>query len=107
MTMENKLKTEIVIAASVVLGWIGIGTIISHRLESWTWIQSFYFSVVTLTTVGYGDLVPSTDATRLFVAIYILVGVGMVFTALGIIGANMIAAREQRFIKRENRKVKK
>ena len=101
--MKNKFKTEIVITISIILGWISIGTVVFHRLESWTWIQSFYFSVVTLTTVGYGDLVPSTDTTRLLVAIYILIGVGMVFIVLGIIGASIINMREQRFIKKEKK----
>jgi Ion channel len=32
------------------------GTIFYWRTEDWTIIQALYFSVVTLTTVGYGDL---------------------------------------------------
>lgn len=105
--MMTKLKTGILVASTTILGWIGIGTILFHRLESWTWIQSFYFSVVTLTTVGYGDLVPTTDATRLFVAIYILVAVGTVLASLGIIGTELIKIREQRFIKRKEKRTKK
>ena len=100
----NKIKTEILVAVITILGWIGVGTIVFHRLESWTWIQSFYFSIVTLTTVGYGDLIPTTDVSRLGVAIYILVGVGTVITSLGIIGTELIRAREQQFIKRKEKR---
>ena len=38
-------------------------------------LDSFYFSVVTLATVGYGDFTPQTDAGKLFTAVYVLVGI--------------------------------
>ena len=57
------------------------GTIFYWRTEDWTIVQSLYFSVVTLTTVGYGDLHPTTAGTQLFTIIYILTGLG-VFVAL-------------------------
>jgi len=53
------------------------GTIFYWSVEDWTLIQSLYFSVVTLTTVGYGDLSPTTDFSRIFTIIYILIGVGL------------------------------
>ena len=45
--------------------------------EDWTLIQSLYFSVVTLTTVGYGDLTPTSDFSRIFTIIYIFIGLGV------------------------------
>jgi voltage-gated potassium channel Kch len=58
------------------------GTIFYWRAEDWTFVQSLYFSVVTLATVGYGDLTPTSDGTRIFTIIYILMGLG-VLVALG------------------------
>ena len=46
-------------------------------------VEALYCSVVTVTTVGYGDLTVDTDAMRLFTCGYILVGVGVLGTALG------------------------
>jgi voltage-gated potassium channel len=57
------------------------GTIFYWRTEDWTLIQALYFSVVTLTTVGYGDLHPTSAGTQIFTIIYILTGLG-VFVAL-------------------------
>jgi hypothetical protein len=57
------------------------GTIFYWRTEDWTVIQALYFSVVTLTTVGYGDLHPTSAGTQIFTIIYILTGLG-VFVAL-------------------------
>jgi len=65
------------VAAALVL----TGTIFYWRTEDWTIVQALYFSVVTLTTVGYGDLHPTSAGTQIFTIIYILTGLG-VFVAL-------------------------
>ena len=53
------------------------GTLFYHGIEGWNWLDSLYFSVITLTTVGYGDLSPHTDAGKAFTIVYILVGLGI------------------------------
>jgi len=57
---------------------IGLGTVAYHYLENWSWIDSLYFSVITLTTIGYGDLYPITTAGKLFTILYIIVGLGII-----------------------------
>lgn len=105
--MFERLRTQIGIAVLAVFGWIGIGTLVFHGLEDWTWIESLYFSVITLTTVGYGDLHPTTDASRLFTVLYILFGVTTVLAALSIIGLKRLEKREKKVERRHNRKVEK
>ncbi len=58
------------------------GTIGYHFLEDWSWVDSLYFSVVAVTTVGFGDITPSTDPSKLFTVGYILVGIGIITTFL-------------------------
>ncbi|MCK4417654.1 MAG: two pore domain potassium channel family protein [Candidatus Latescibacteria bacterium] len=98
------LRVQIVAAVSAVAGLIALGTVVYHFLEGWTWIQSFYFSVVSLTTVGYGDLYPTTDPSRLFTALYILVGAGIVLASLGVIGANYLRRREKKILERRKKR---
>ena len=50
-----------------------------HFLEGWDWLDSAYFAVATMTTVGYGDLTPRTDAGKIFTIMFILVGVSTGF----------------------------
>jgi voltage-gated potassium channel len=59
---------------------LSLGTMVYHFLEGWSWIDSLYFSVVTLTTIGYGDFSPQTDIGKLFTIFYILVGLGMILS---------------------------
>lgn len=54
---------------------ITIGAMIYHWLEGWSWLDSFYFVVITLTTIGYGDFVPTTPLTKLLTIFYGLNGV--------------------------------
>ncbi|NOQ73885.1 MAG: two pore domain potassium channel family protein [Crocinitomix sp.] len=56
------------------------GSIVYHFLEGWGWIDSIYFSVITLTTVGYGDLSPQTDLGKIFTIFYVITGIGILFT---------------------------
>jgi len=54
---------------------ITVGAVLYHWLEGWSWIDSFYFVVVTLTTIGYGDFAPTTSLTKLITIFYGLNGV--------------------------------
>ncbi len=57
-----------------------LGTVVYHYLEEWTWLDSFYFSIITLTTIGYGDFSPQTDEGKLFTIFYIIIGVGIILS---------------------------
>jgi hypothetical protein len=56
---------------------IAVGTVAYSALEGWSILDSLYFSVVTLATVGFGDLTPTTDAAKLFTIGYIITGIGI------------------------------
>lgn len=47
--------------------------------EPWTTTDALYFSMTTMSTVGYGDLSPGTDGTKFFTCVYIIIGVALVF----------------------------
>ena len=63
---------------------IVIGTMFYSIFEEWTYLNSFYFTIMTLTTVGYGDMYPTTMFSKLFTSVYVLVGVSMMLYALSI-----------------------
>ena len=52
-----------------------IGTLLYHWLEGWDWLDSFYFVVITLTTIGYGDFSPTTPLTKLITIYYGINGI--------------------------------
>jgi len=91
----TSLKLQLIVAISALTGLIAVGTVVYHQLENWSWVSSFYFSACTVTTVGYGDLTPTTDASRLFTAFYALIGVGIALTSLGVIGASYLRRSQE------------
>ncbi len=66
---------KVISAAALVV--IATGTVSYHFLEDWSWVDSLYFSVVAVTTVGFGDLVPTTDAAKLFTVAYVIAGIAV------------------------------
>ncbi|MCP4480921.1 MAG: two pore domain potassium channel family protein, partial [Planctomycetaceae bacterium] len=56
--------------------------------------SSLWWSVVTLTTVGYGDIYPITVGGRIFTFAILLIGLGLVSLPAGIISSALTVARE-------------
>jgi xanthine/uracil permease len=102
-----RIRTSVISAIFSLVILIGFGTWAYEQIEGWTFGQSFYFSVATLTTVGYGDIHPTTDASRIFTAIYILVGVGIVIAALTSIGSKYLYSQEKELSNNITRRIKR
>ncbi|GAB4434278.1 MAG: hypothetical protein Kow0031_15970 [Anaerolineae bacterium] len=65
------------VAANIV-----VGTYLYHWLEGWGVLDSAYFVIITLTTIGYGDFSPSTPLTKILTIFYALNGVAILLMLL-------------------------
>ncbi len=65
------------------IGSLHLGNEYNPSIESV--VQALYYTIITVTTVGYGDYVPITDSARLFAISLIFVGVGSFISAIAII----------------------
>ena len=63
-----------------------IGTVFYSSVEGLKTVDAFYLAGSTLTTLGYGDFVPRTDAGKVFTVIYALAGIGTIFYIMGRLG---------------------
>lgn len=80
-------------ALTLVLLILALGTLTYHNLEDWSYVEALYFTTSTLTTVGYGDLHPTSDLSRLVTVVFMLVGIGVVLYSLSSLGAHFTAHR--------------
>lgn len=67
---------RVMVLVVLLLSILLLGTLMYHKIEGWSIIDSFYFTVVTMATVGYGDIHPVTDIGKLFTTFFIFAGVG-------------------------------
>jgi len=85
---------------TLVLIILGTGTLFYHFVEGWRWLDSLYFSVVTLTTIGYGDLAPQTGFGKLFTIIYIFSGLGVLVGFVNVLATHAIRQQSRATPKR-------
>ncbi|KAK4440127.1 Two-pore potassium channel 2 [Sesamum alatum] len=68
-----RIRMKVGLALGVVVLCIGIGVFVMHFVERLNWLDSFYLSVMSVTTVGYGDRAFSTLPGRVFASLWLLV----------------------------------
>jgi voltage-gated potassium channel len=90
----------------LVIALLVIGTGFYHFSQGWGLIDSLYFSVITLTTVGYGDLSPVGAGSRLFTIAYVLVGIGVIFGFINTIAKHRFTHKTPNEIRKERVKSK-
>ena len=83
-----------------------VGTVVFHILEKWSWIDSFYFTVITLATVGYGDLTPTTQTGKLVTVLFVITGVGIFLGFLNKVMERRMERHGGRFEARRSKKEK-
>ncbi|XP_077250945.1 two-pore potassium channel 3-like isoform X1 [Tasmannia lanceolata] len=68
-----RIRIKVGLALGVVILCIGVGTCVMHFVEKLGWLDSFYLSVMSVTTVGYGDRAFKSLSGRVFASIWLLV----------------------------------
>uniref|UniRef100_A0AAV2MKQ2 Potassium channel domain-containing protein n=1 Tax=Knipowitschia caucasica TaxID=637954 RepID=A0AAV2MKQ2_KNICA len=94
--LKRKVRQTTVRVLSAVLSiligcliFLAVPTVVFHEVEDWTFIESLYFVVITLTTVGFGDLVPEGrkwGMFKLLVLLWIVFGLAYFASILTMIG---------------------
>lgn len=73
---------------------LALGTAFYAYTEGWTILDAMYFCVVTLATIGYGDLAPRTPVGRAFTIVYVLIGTGVFVAVAAKLAAGVFARRD-------------
>ncbi len=72
------------------------GAIAFTWLEEWTFFDALYFCVVTMATVGYGDVVPVTDLGKIFTICFLFVGIGFFVLTVSTLAQTVLEDFRQR-----------
>lgn len=94
-----RIRLKVGLALVIVVLCIGIGTMVLYFVENLDWIDSFYLSVMSVTTVGYGDRAFKTLRGRLFAAVWLLFSTLAVARAFLYLAESRIDKRHRRITK--------
>jgi len=100
------LKKKLLIASFLLFLILVLGTVGYVLIEGWGIIDSFYTTVTTISTVGYGDFTPATRQGRLFTVLLVLFGVGTMLYSVSMFAEMMVEDRLKKVLGRgsmENR----
>lgn len=92
--VRHVLQTFLVLTVITVLGTLGYQVI-----EGWSLIDSLYMTIITLSTVGYGEVQPLSPYGEIFTMVLIMVGVIFAIYAFGVIAGSAVEGQLNRFHK--------
>jgi len=75
---------------------VATGTVFYRMVEGWSVLDSLYFTVVTLTTIGYGDLHPTTPVSKIFTIFFVIAGVSFILGVLNFIIGRTVKDRVEK-----------
>jgi len=95
------------LALSLVVLMTVIGAIGYMLIEHWSVLDAFYMSVITISTVGFGEVKPLSPGGRLFTIGLIVTGVGSAIYLFSVIGELVVEGRLREFLGKSamNRKI--
>ncbi len=88
-----QIATGLALVGVQVYGTVGAYTLREEFANIQTVLDAFYFTIVTASTVGYGDLVPLTPQAKLFAMSVLLFGTASFGAAIGVLLGPAIEAR--------------
>ena len=81
------------------LAIVATGTVFYTVVEGWRVLDSLYFTVITLTTIGYGDFSPTTDISKIFTMFFVIAGVSFILGLLNFVIGRTVKDRTEKKLK--------
>jgi len=94
---------RLLLIAILLFAVICIGTLGFVLVEGWSVFDSFYMTLITLTTVGYGEVHPLSHDGRVFASFLMLIGVTTLFVSIAILGETLLRLEMNDYFGRRRR----
>lgn len=89
--MRSIFKSKLAIALTLLLIVFSVGVLGYKILSEYTWIDAFYMTVITITTVGYGTVRDLSPSEKLFTSLLIISSIFIVGYAISVITEYMLS----------------
>ncbi len=101
MTYELSLSRRLLIVTSLFGGLMLLGTIGYMLIEGWSWQDALFMTVITLSTVGFGEVRPLSTPGELFTIMLIVLGVGGAAYTFSTVADYIVAGELRGFLRRQ------
>ncbi|CAJ0599489.1 unnamed protein product [Cylicocyclus nassatus] len=88
--LEQYISIPVALIVMILLGYMAVGAVLLGSWENWPFFSGFYFSFITMTTVGFGDIVPINREFYLLDLCYIIVGLAITTMCIDLVGIQYI-----------------
>ncbi|XP_022286405.2 potassium channel subfamily K member 18-like [Crassostrea virginica] len=82
--IDENFNLPLPIASVIMLIYIFLGTFFYMILEGWNFIDSFYYVFISISTIGFGDIVPGQPEYFLVSSIYLFLGLALVSMCINV-----------------------
>lgn len=97
------ISAIVIVFAYGTLGVYFLGQSGNFNVKITSLTEAAYFTIVTVSTVGYGDIVPVTDIARIFVIILIIAGLSIFLSAMTVLSGEFLSSRIQKLTSETSR----
>ena len=102
----DEIAIPIILCVLIILGFLSFGSVLYHFWEGWDFISAAYFCFITMSTIGFGDMVPSESFLNyqesmygkfqmVVCTSYIMLGLACLATAISLIQEGLMLKAEK------------
>jgi potassium channel subfamily K len=104
------LKALMGLGIYLIIGIVGFSLLhndLGGTLSNTTLVDALYFAIVTMTTVGYGDIIPKGTAAKLFTCAFVFTGFGLIGALVSGLANYLVEKQEKILVKKVYNKYRK
>ncbi len=84
--VDDEFNLPVIVAIFITIAYILLGSVMYPQWEdNWSWFDSFYFIFISISTIGFGDVLPDHPRYFLLSSIYVLIGLALVSMVINVI----------------------
>lgn len=97
----EKRRVPVLIVLAFLVGYICVGAVVFSTWEEWTFLDGAYFSFITLSTIGFGDLVPGSNVLStethegqyklVLCCLYLVIGLAVIAMSFNLVQHEVVA----------------